>query len=516
MVDCTKRNVRGGLIDTLESGGIEIEPGVFNKMPKEDKVGYAAVQSERKASGTADLPVKSIQEQNAWLKAKGFLHSKSDVYIDPVSLFGDDFVKPIVKAQSQVKAEILANGLSREQGLKLYRREVVPNLPTSKQIDAQFGAGTYQAQLAKEYVAAERSGGVMFNTSKAPLHIWMAKNVAGNITGMNPVIAGLDFIEFFHKSATIYGPHKMIQGLAIASKDGLKMFGRTEGNQALYHGMEFAGEKGKVRKGAEWLLNHTDPQYYSNNFLVNASAGVAKAAGVPEAEAVRKIAFIKEPGNTPQYLMNASNADIVWARYSTEAFKFYADTWANVGRAYKNKDSQQMAAALHGVIGMHVYMGVATGSKAMMPLGSDKLVSWVDEKITQDDVDPFEYLDEVGPFNLMQKLTGLDVSENTQIGGLPAFGLAFSAYNSTTKSLPSKLNKAWEAMEQEDYAAAAKYGFYTLSLGLSAFTRNPLATKAAREITGLVIDGSDEGYDEKTYVIEAADRFGIGTKALQK
>jgi hypothetical protein len=358
----------------------------------------------------------------------------------------------------------------------------------------------------------------MFNTSKPPLHSWLAKNVAGNITGINPVVAGLDYLEFFHKSATIYGPHKMLQGLLIAAKDAkvIGMFGRTKANQNLYHGLEFAGEKGKIRKGAEWLLDHTDPQYYSNNFLVNASAGVAKAAGVPETEAVRRIAFIKEPGNTPQYLMNASNADITWARYSTEAFKFYSDAWANIGRAKKSGDAQQMTAALHSIIGIHLYMGIATGSKAMMPLGSDKLVSWADEKITQDDIDPFEYLDEVGPFNLMEKLTGLDVSSKTQIGGIPAFGLAYSAYNSTSKSLPSKLNKTWEAMEEGDYAAAAKHGFYALSLGLSPFTRVPAATKTAREITGLVVDGSAEGYDAEAYVIDAADRFGIETEALKQ
>jgi hypothetical protein len=140
MPKCTTGNVDGGFVHLLEVNGIEVEKGVYKSMANDSKVGYSLQASEFEANGTAEINNASLKAESKASENAGLLYRKTTYYRDPLSLFGDDFVQPVMDAQMSVKQQIIQGNLTREEGRALYNQEVLPVLKDAEsKIPELFG-----------------------------------------------------------------------------------------------------------------------------------------------------------------------------------------------------------------------------------------------------------------------------------------------------------------------------------------------------------------------------------------
>jgi len=388
---------------------------------------------------------------------------------------------------------VLEKGLTKEQARTLWFKEVVPFVQAQRKAHAAGDPKNYYNKEANRYYKELIKGLEVFGNPDQGLISKGAGNAASYFTGFAPHIATYDVFELITKGMTQYGSFNFIKGMGslVLKSKGFGAFGRMEENKALYFGTEFHDpNKGKFKKGAQWLVDHINPQYYSNNLLTNGAAEIGRAAGVDPAEAVRKIAFIKEIGNTPAYL-RSGGAEAIWARYSTEAVKFYIDIHADLGRALIKKDPKAFTAAFGHVFTYHALLTAMAGAGASLPKGLDKVLNVITNSTDEDNF--FTQMNEQFPIDLVSKATGVDAKKGLQLGA-PAYGLAFSAATGIWHKALSAPYKAGEQINDGNYIEAAGIAAEGAQMLGSLFYRNLFLTKTAKNIFKLSTDYFADGY----------------------
>lgn len=483
---CTDANVFGEFFANGEFAGKQLADDAFKGISVKNKLGYAGSSSIRHRVGVAENPSTAIKEQIQKFKDMGLKQKPAAGHFrDPLVLFGEERVRPIIDAAAQWKQTVLNQGLSKTEGRTLWNKEVKPIVEEQRKLHFQENPTNYYEFMANRYYDRMAEGVEVFGGESNILHD-SARKAAGYYTGLSPHIAFYDVLELITKGLTRYGPINFTKGMAnlLVETKGVGAFGRLEQNKSLYFGTNFSGpEPGKVKAGAQWLAEHIDPQYYSNNLLVNGSAAIGRAAGVNPAEAVRKIGFIKEIGNAPEYLAG-SDASITWARYSFEAAKFYLDIHADLGRAMLAKDAKAFTAAAGQVLTYHGLLTTIAGVGASLPPGVGKLANAIAGVDDEDSV--LKAADEALPFaNVMGKASGLNMKRGLQVAA-PAFGLAWSAGNGLVSKASKDIPEAVEALRNDDPYLATGLMLEAVQSGLAVRYRNPFLTKTAKNwfITG--------------------------------
>ncbi len=519
-VECSVENVLGKLMAAFDADGVRVTKEAVEKLTSKEKVvmeGVRAADDEMYSAGV----FKDFEEVAQERVKQGISKSGRTAYFrNPAALFGDDIVKPIIEAAEEFEAKVLKEGLNPEAAQKLYKGTVAKKVAAQKA--KYMKAGTpdrYIQSRANQYFDDMLEGAEYFRGASNDPMRKIAKTTAGNITGLNPVIAFFDYKELLDKGLTIYGYKNFFTGLARSLKNPAAAFERNKEVLAIngYTGQQLLKrEQSKFAKGAEWLTDHLDPQYYSNNFVTNAAYHIGQAAGVPEREAIEKIVFKAQPGNAPEYMRHAvkDSADYVWARYTVEASKFYLQNWANLGRAIKSKDAKATVNAMGALATFYATGSIVSGTRSTLPSGVDWAINYLAGDDPEETGDIFDDIDNALPFNLIHKTTGVDFSSRLQ-PGLPMFGLAWGAANSTIEGIGRNGQKAAEAAREGDWMAAGKASFLTLHAGLSARFRNPLLTKTVRELTELAIDYASGEIDDEGVPERLVKEFA-GKEALKK
>lgn len=475
MAKCTDTNVFGGIVAQAEMAGKQIEEAGFTQMTAAQKMGYANQSSKLHARGLKEDGGSAIREQMQKFRDMGLKQDGLGGHFrDPLVMFGDD-IKPITDAAGEWKQAVLDNGLSQVEGRKLWNEKVRPVVEQQRQAVFQKDPEGYYKKMAQGYFDDMSNGVEVFGGDEA-WHSKAFRKGAQYYTGYSPHIALYDVGELVTKGMTRFGPYHFTKGLATAlwkSKGGI--LGRMDENKALYSGVDFARQKGK----GHWLMEHINPQYYSNNLLVNGSAEMARSAGMDAAEGVRKVGFIKEIGNTPAYLRKGG-AEITWARYSTEAAKFYIDIHADLGRAIARKDPKMFAGALGSVLTYHGVMTALAGAGSSLPAMPDKFLKAITNSEDEDDL--FSQIDEDVAFsNILGKSTGVNARRGLQLG-MPAYGLAFGAGMGLLGKPISNAPKIKEALENGDQGEAFKLTFEAAQGPVALFRSNPLLTKTFKNM----------------------------------
>jgi hypothetical protein len=492
MAKCTNKNIFGFLADA-EFAGKTIDESGFSALSLKEKIGYSGRSSTLHAKGIKENPSQAIKEQMKKFKDIGLKQNGlGGNFRDPLVLFGDA-VKPVVDAGKAWKETVLNQGLSREKARMLWEKEVKPVVEKQRVEAYKANPEGYYKHMADKYFDDMAEGVEVFGGDES----WIsgaARKGAQYYTGYAPHIAIYDIGELVTKGMTRFGPWHFTKGLATALvKSKGKILGRLEENKSLYFGIDYATDKSKFKQGADWLLEHINPQYYSNNLLVNGSAEMARSAGMDVAEGVRKVGFIKEIGNTPAYL-RSGGGEITWARYSTEAAKFWLDIHADLGRAVLNKNPKAFIGALGSVLAYHGTMTALAGVGSSLPAMPDKLLKMIND--SSDEETFFDRVDRDIPFtNLVTKATGIDAKQGLQLG-VPAFGLAYGASSGLIGKPVTNLPKIKEALQQGDTATAFALSYESVA-GPIAFTRfgGPWATKTGVNSVKL---GADYWADQLT------------------
>lgn len=473
--DCNSSNIFGHVVASAEFGGKTVTEEGLKSVSVKNKLGYAGASGAMHRSGSMENPSKGIAEQiqkfrDMGLKQKGAAGS----FRDPVILFGEENIRPILDATAQWKQTVLDKGLSKPEARTLWNEKVVPVVEKQQTNHFKADSKNYYQFMADNYYADMKEGLEVFGGDRDFLTNLVSKG-AGYFTGYAPHIAYYDVNELITKGMTRYGAWHFGKGMAtmLLKTKGYGAFLRQAENEALYQGTKFSIEE-TLKSKAGWLMEHINPQFYSNNLLVNGSAEIARSAKVDPAEAVRKIGFIKEIGNNPQYLRRGG-AETTWARYSTEAAKFYLDIHADVGRAILRRDPKAFTAAMGQVLTFHGLMTGMAGFGASLPAGVDKGLQILAG--AKDDEDFYNRMNEAVPFaNVLGKVSGQDAKKGLQIGA-PAFGLGYSATFGMLGKTASAPNKILQAVQDNDYALAAGTGLEALQMAAALKWRNPVLTK---------------------------------------
>lgn len=491
--DCNPPNVIGHVMASAEFGGKDVTEEGLKALKLKEKLGYAGASGKLHREGVSENPSEAIAEQIKKFRDMGLKQAgASGLFRDPLTLFGEDIIRPIIDATAQWKQTVLDQGLSRVQARELYDKNVVPVVKEQQSQHFSQDAQGYYKFMAYNYYRDMLDGREVFGGENDFITNLISKGT-GYFTGYAPHIAFYDVTELITKGMTQYGPWHFTKGMAtmLIKTKGYGAFLHQEENSALYHGTHFAETPGLKTKG-KWLLEHINPQYYSNNLLVNGSAEIGRSAGVDPAEAVRKIGFIKEIGNSPQYLRRGG-AETLWARYSTEAAKFYLDIHADLGRAIMNKDPKAFAAAMGQVITFHALMTGAAGVGASLPVGVDKAVQIAAG--SGDDTEFYERMNQALPFaNVLGKMSGQNVRKGLQFGA-PAFGIGYSATFGMIGKVGANTQKAIQAAQQNDYATAAGLSLESLQMAAALKWRNPVLTNQFKNYVKLGAQYTQPGED---------------------
>lgn len=501
MAKCTKQNALGGFIADAELAGKIITEDALQVMTVKEKLGYAGRSTRNHLKGVKENPSDAIKKQMQTFKDLGLKQNGlGGTFRDPLVLFGDD-IRPITEAGKTWKETVLSGGLSQKEARKLYNETVVPVVKEQQKAVFEKDPQAYYKYMANKYFEDMIEGVELFGGDET-LVASAARKGAGYFTGYAPHIALYDVGELVTKGITRFGPWHFTKGLATALiKSKGKILGQMPENKTLYIGVDYASDKSNFKQGAAWLLEHINPQYYSNNLLVNGSAEMARSAGMDAAEGVRKVGFIKEIGNTPAYLRRGG-AEITWARYSTEAAKFYIDIHADLGRAIASKDPKAFTGALGSVLMYHGTMTALAGVGSSLPTGTQKLLNIITDSTDEDNL--FARADEAVPFsNMLTKATGVDAKKGMQIGA-PAFGLSYGAAQGLFEKFGSNEAKIKEALDDGDNVKAFGYALEGAQSLAALKWRNPLLTKTAKN---MVILGNDYWSDE----LETADKIELFT-----
>lgn len=488
MPKCTDDNIIGAFTADAEFSGKQIDPSFYEGMSLKQKIGYSGSSGKMHRSGVKENPSEAIKKEIEAFKDAGLKQAVLGGHMrDPVTLFGKERIEPILKITKEWKNEVLQGGLTKVEGRKLWNEKVVPVVSKSKKEHFESDAEGYYKHMAGKYYKDLKDGKEVFGGGSNVIEK-TAKNAAGYFTNLAPHIAIYDVFELMTKGITQYGGLNFTKGMAnlLLKSKGVGAFGELAQNKALYFGSPFKEEGAKTGlQKAGWLLENLNPQKYSNNLLVNGAAEIGRAAKVDPAEAVRKIGFIKEIGNTPAY-MRDGGASITWARYSTEAAKFYLDIHADLGRALNKKDPKAFTAALGQVITYHGLLTGLAGGGASLPANTGKLLSALVGADSEDEL--FSSVNELPFTNILGKATGLDTKKGLQVGA-PAFGLAFSAGNSLVKG--GNISKSLVALREDEPLQATGLMLDALHSGLALKYNNPFFTKTMKNSFILATDWLD-------------------------
>jgi len=523
MAQCSEANAVGGAVALFESAGVPPEPAALDVLNPAEKAGYAGEIGKFHEKGSKELD--GFEQELNTLRDNGVNSRFTAHYRNPISIFGEGLVRPIINAATEVKKEILQNKLTRSQARVLWREKVVPVVDKQEQaFRDELGSKDYLQQRADKYLADMREGTELFSIGNSAPQVQIAKTTAGNITGASPIIAGLDHLELLNKGLTLYGPKNFAQGMAtLIFKHGPKAWGRISEfeNAGLYSGSPFEItekpliEIGSTRimtpKPVAWLSERIDPMYYSSNFLHNGAVYIGRAAGVGEQEAIRKIAFTPELGNTPEYMRNSwMSADTTWARYTVEASKFWLQTHGNLKKALESGDVKKAAGAAGSLFTFYLTLQTAGGSRAMIPKGLDKIIN---KLYSDDEQDVFEAIDAALPWlNLPKKTTGVDLSSKIQFGA-PTFGLAYSAVERKFGSAGKGVTDTGNYVKSGDWVNASVEVFRLLHTVGSMSIRSPLVSGTSEKILDFSID-YNRGELEDPAPIAATEKF-LGKEAVK-
>lgn len=494
MADCNKANALGGFIADAEMSGKNVD-GTFDGMKLKEKIGYAGRSTTLHAKGVKEGGSSEIKKQMQKFRDIGLKQNGlGGNFRDPLVLFGEE-VRPITEAGKQWKETVLEQGLDQPSARELWNKTVAPVVEKARVAAYQSNPEGYFKKMADQYFDDMAEGVEVFGGDQN----WIADKArkgAAYYTRFAPHIALYDVGELVTKGITRFGPWHFTKGLATALiKNKGNILGRVDENKALYSGVDYATNRGAFKEGASWLLEHINPQYYSNNLLVNGSAEMARSAGMDAAEGVRKVGFIKEIGNTPAYLRRGG-AEITWARYSTEAAKFWLDIHADVGRAVINKDPKAFFGATGSLLAYHGTMTALAGAGSSLPAMPNKLLEIINGSDNEEDA--FEKFDKEFAFsNLLTKATGVDAKHGLQLG-MPAFGLAFGAAMGLVGKPLTNAPKIQEAVAEGDTAKAFALSYESIAAwGALVRPLGPLTTKTGTNMVTAASDFFSQDLDTK-------------------
>lgn len=492
MADCTKANALGGFIADAEMSGKDVSE-MFGGMKLKERMGYAGRSSSLHARGSKEDYPDLHAEIEKIEAEKGIRIKPSAVafFRHADKLIPEQHTKAIGEAVDSWKKQSIDNNLTQPEARKLWHEVVRPVAEEQEKAYKQTAdAMLYKKQRVQNYFDDMKGGEWMFGGTDNPIAT-VARRGAGFLTGYDMTIAMYDMFELLYKGVSVHDPVTLTRGVANTLWKGKvgKAFGRMDENKPFYASLDFAENSATGRmqlgKKLDWLMDHLNPQYYSNNFLVNVAAEMGRISGKGAADSVEKIAFIPKLENTPEY-MRRGMAEMTWARYGTEAFKYYLDMHAGLGRAVISKDPKAFVGSMAQLTMWYGLTSAITGTRTWSPPIIGDFIAAATKNDNEDDI--FDQMDQIPVFNLVEKATNMDLSKSLRISA-PLYGLAYSNSTSQVGKLESTGTRILKAIQGDDPAQAIKIGLEAAFLGTALrFGVNPITNKSTKEWLDLAID----------------------------
>lgn len=491
------------LIARMKGAGAHVPDDAAMVGPNEAKVQYARITGNQEKltitealNESNDLGSQLVRKFQAETSAPDSLFWVRD----PGVVLGEDFVAPLTEALIEHRAQF--GGRFSDESFNAYKQEILP-LVEDMRLEAD------NLPLSKKYFADDwldyyEKGGEFYH-SKQPKSLigHLAQNAIRNLVQWNPTITMLNAFEFLPKAIPQYGVKNTIEGMRLfMDATGGKFWQRIPELDSL-------GVYGTHT--SEHNFSRLDLLQLTENPLRGLSYFTGEAARPGGGfEALQRIAFVYQPGHVPKILWNTESAQtIALMRYSLEATKLYSQWLTNVVEGVRTGNTQLAANGATALAAFSLIQAIQTGIPSTIP---EPIWNILPQE-TRDDIEQF---DRESPFNLMTKVTGLDVSEKTRPLPNLGFGIGFQLVEGSVGRFGSGLRKGSEAaFEGDTLKAGVEFTKGLLGLGLIgpvgnvAGVRMPGMNMTARKFFDIIGDAVTGEIEPEEIPGATAEKFGL-------